>query len=471
MLLKKGIVRKTFVYSTLLTLLVTLISFSVMYFIMPGYYLTQKEATLQNNLANLAENLAAVSSREEIAELISDFSVANNVVVLPLGSNGELLLDFSPPFITGGASAGAAQTFRVQIRERENSPGVAVLRHGIFAENMMTFEKHIGGDLVNHLIVNATLQPIDEARGVLLSLMPYVVAVAIAFSIILSGIYARQISKPILKISDAAKKMQEMEQDVSSGVNTDDELGRLSEDLDGMYMILLDNIDILRAETEKASRLERYKTELMQSASHELKTPIAALSGMIEGMIDNVGVYKDKEKYLAECKAQVDKLGTLVAEILGASKSDIAAGELELSDVHISELTQRAVEENIFRIREKNLVIEQSFQNTVITTDPTILYHTISNLVSNAVKYTPDSGLVRLAVTDKQLVIENRCEPIAPEELPKLFEPFYTRSYSRDKTKSGTGLGLFIVKRNLERLGISYESKITDLGFLISLDF
>jgi len=490
MLLKKGIVRKTFLYSALLILLVILISFAVMYFIMPGYYLAQKENTIQKNLSVLTRNLQAAGSAEECAILISDFSMINNVTVLSFDKDERLLPAISTPFL--GMQANNAvflserrvqeldgkQTFQIQVREDnytndESNINISIMWRGLFGENMMSLENHVGTDIVDHVIVTGTLQPINEAKDVILSLIPYVLMVAIIVGVVLSGIYARQISKPILQISNAALKMQQMESGIESGIKTKDELGQLSANLDVLYAKLLENIGCLKSEMDKVNRLERSKTELMQNASHELKTPIAALSGMIEGMIDNIGVYKNKEKYLVECKNQVDKLSNLVAEILGASKTDITVEELELSGAYVDELVERAVAENMYQIHARKLRLESNLPATLINTDPVILYHSISNLISNAVRYTPQDGVIRISITgegaERRLIIENQCEPIALEELPKLFEPFYTRSYSRDKSKSGTGLGLYIVKRSLERLGIPYEAKITGFGFMINL--
>lgn len=499
MLLRKGIVRKTFLFSALLVLLVTLISFAVMYFAMPGYYLTQKEKTLQSNLDLLAESLRSASTDEECAGLITAFSDANNVNIFSFDKDNSLLPMMSTPFINmGGAgntfyvSKGTTDEagdglFKIQIRtERVLNNNQAIIVGGQDRQetfiakwgradgtNAISLQGSVGSDIVNHIVANGTLQPIDEAKGVILSLIPYVLAIAIIVGLILSGAYARQITKPILRISDAALRMQQMEPDAVSGIKTNDELGRLSTNLDALYANLRDNIEHLKAEMDKVNRLERSKTEMMQSASHELKTPIAALNGMLEGMMDNIGVYKDKEKYLAECKEQVDRLSLLVGEILGASKADITGDEPELSSVFVDELVERAVAENMYCIHEKGLELTRELPPVSIISDSGMLYRAISNLISNAVRYTPQNGEIRVAIveeeTGRRLYIENECEPIPADELAKLFEPFYTRSYSRDKAKSGTGLGLYIVRRSLERLNIPYEAENTESGFRVSL--
>jgi signal transduction histidine kinase len=121
------------------------------------------------------------------------------------------------------------------------------------------------------------------------------------------------------------------------------------------------------------------------------------------------------------------------------------------------------------QIRGKRLLVEKELLPTVIVSDPSVLYRVMTNLVSNAVRYTQHGGIINISLSEERFSIENNCAPIPDAELERLFEPFYTRSMSRDKTESGTGLGLYIVKRNLERLGIKYDVAQTGTGLKISL--
>ena len=98
-----------------------------------------------------------------------------------------------------------------------------------------------------------------------------------------------------------------------------------------------------------------------------------------------------------------------------------------------------------------------------------LLSRAAANLIGDAVVYTPEGGRVEVLLSDAQLGIENTCSPIPEAELSRLFEPFYTRSSSRDRTENGTGLGLYIVRRNLERISIPYKAENTDTGFKITL--
>jgi two-component system sensor kinase Ihk len=495
MFLKKGIVRKTFIFSSLLIVLVVMTSFAVMYFAMPEYYLYKKEQMLQQNLDALVDALKHTDSPEACKTLIADFVESNNATVLTFDAGQTLLVEMSSPFVSMqevGANMiykviddpdinnrKVASFFTVAIRQDEASGetktgtaefGIAIKSSTAVQENeILTLSRTVGSALLGTITVAGTLQPIDEANDVILSLIPYVLVIGLAIGFLLAWIYARQISKPILRISDAAVRMQCMEPDAEAGVHTDDELGRLSDNLDGLYANLRRNLGDLRGEMEKVSRLERSKTEMMQSASHELKTPISALSGMLDGMLDNVGVYKNRDKYLLECKEQVGRLSALVSEILNASRADMCREEIILEDTSVGALIERALEDYDMQIRGKRLLVEKELLPTVIVSDPSVLYRVMTNLVSNAVRYTQHGGIINISLSEERFSIENNCAPIPDAELERLFEPFYTRSMSRDKTESGTGLGLYIVKRNLERLGIKYDVAQTGTGLKISL--
>ena len=489
-------VRKTFFFSALLIVLVILISFAILYFAMPGYYLYKKEQALQANLDALTVELRAAATWEAYAAKIHDFVESNNVTVLSF-NNAGLVAELSSPLVSmlSGVEAntfwiGYGQEFgplgeevplmiTVAINERQafvpgpgQTAGSEFMQRAYIRQrtggDMITLNGAVGTELLEYVTVVGTLQPIGEAKGVILSLIPYALLMGIALGLLLSWLHARRISKPILQISAAAERMQYLEPEALSGIRTRDELGQLSFNLDALYGSLRENISQLQQEMEKVNRLERTKTELMQSAGHELKTPIAALSGMLEGMIDNIGVYRDKDKYLRECKGQIEKLSLLVGEILQASRAE---GEeaVEFTETAVDELLRQALADFALPGEDKGLRLTTELTSVSIITDPSALYRVFTNLISNAVRYTPPGGEVRITLRPGEFTLENSCAPIAPEELSRLFEPFYTCSYSRDKQESGTGLGLYIVKRNLEMLQIPYSAESTEMGLKVTL--
>lgn len=494
MLKKTSITRRTFLFATLLIVVVTFVSFAILYLAMPSYYLYKKKQSLKFGTEELERQIKNSTDKNEIAAKIADFTTEYNVTITSFDLDGIPILELSTPFLSMNQEnseetriiingeeaeeeqlqAMIAQIFQLMQTGEENP----VIEHQeqefdayitYYTNDEMLFLVQIGSDIIGKMEVRGTLQPIEEARGVILSLIPYVLAVGGMIGLCLAWMYAKQITKPILMLSDTAVRMEKREQNVSSGIRTNDEWGILSRNMDALYENLSETIEGLKTEMEKVNRLEQSKTEMMQSASHELKTPIAALSGMLDGMIDNIGVYKDKEIYLLKCKEQVEKLSFLVMEILEASKVDCNDKADKLAYTEIDVMIKHILTEHEVSIREKELNVHLDLEHMTIETEPVIFYRAMTNLIGNAVRYTPEHGDIHIVLSTEHLVIENQCSQIPEGEVEKLFEPFYTRSSSRDKTVSGTGLGLYIVKRNLERLSISYEVQNTETGFGIRL--
>jgi len=503
--MKKGLKWKTFMFTLAVITLVIAVSFGILYFALPGYYLRQKSEILQKNAENLAEGLKSAVSETEGAELIASFAQNNNANVVAFDENDSLIPFLSSPFIfrddasiidsyyVGGAISGGSivmetdelngTLFLSSLRIRppyagerfhfeltEGSTRQSRLLYFGQQHELVNFTKVIENGVIDHIVVNATLQPIHEAQGVVLSLMPYILTITFLIALAAAYLFTRQLTKPILQISNAAARMQEMAPDALSNLGTADELGQLSQNLDSLYTSLLSNIQNLTKEMERTERLEQSKTDFMRSAGHELKTPIAALNGILEGMIDNVGIYKNRDKYLLESKGQVQKLSKLVHEILNASAltDTEACKDINLEEVDIGVLLEESLTPFKLIIEKKNLNLIKHTFSFFILTDRKRLSHIFSNLLSNAVNYTENGGKICISFEGNSLHIENECKSLNGN-LEKLFEPFYTLSYSRDKVKSGTGLGLYIVKRNLELLNTPYQMERTKSGLKFSI--
>lgn len=464
MLKKTGIVRKTFLFAALLIFLVTLVSFIILYFAMPSFYLHQKEQSLQQGLVSLEKDLQASASQEACMVLIANFIERYNVTVTAVDSQGEPILALSSPLVSlntlrengsiiYNGEQGEDELFAAIIsavyqnlpqeekQQQESELGdifqeedSMFLMYEYDTGNVMLMESEIGTEMISRLQVQGSLQPIDEAREVILMLIPYVLAAGCTIGLVPAWLYARQITRPILKISAAAVRMKHMEPGVRASIKTGDELEILSDNMDALYQSLGNTIENLKIEMEKVNRLEKSRTEMMQSASHELKTPIAALSGMLDGMLDNVGVYKDREAYLLKCKEQVEKLAMLVKEILAASKADHRQQEDPLATVFIDEMIRQVLHEYELLIIEKQLKLKMETEQAEYQTEAAALYRVMMNLIGNAVMYTPPAGTIHIKLAQERLMIENQCSHIPEEEMQKLFEPFYTRSSSRDKS-------------------------------------
>ena len=500
---KRGIALKTFMFALMLMTSVMLVTLGILYAFMPSYYFRHMTRQLDRSVDALIEQIGHDLDVERTRQAIQSFANANNASVMPLNDAGFPLLHLSSfPFIAPlipplllleeeaemlltesdvhqalemlGDTEGFFPFERLAPPEslqimtfvpiEYTGLRTTIVPGTLFADdlrNIISFTRQVNRPDISHLIITITLQPIDQAQVVILAMLPYLALAGFAVAVTLALVFSRRLTHPILKISNAAVRMRELQPGVFSGVASNDELGDLSRNLDKLYQDLCANIKDLQVEIEKTAKLEKSKADFMRAAGHELKTPIAALGGMVDGMLDQVGAYKDRDKYLPELRTQTDKLTRLVHEILSASQSDSLGDGLELGSVNLDELVDEVVQQYKPFALQKNLSIRaERSGGHVLETDRRLLHIALSNLLSNAVKHTSDGGCVCISASGKTIRIENECLSADPALLPKWFEPFFTPDYSRGSRESGTGLGLYIVKKNLEALGFPLETAI-----------
>ncbi|MGL4912404.1 MAG: sensor histidine kinase [Romboutsia sp.] len=280
------------------------------------------------------------------------------------------------------------------------------------------------------------LQPIDEASDVIRNLMPYIFALAILIAIIGAYIYSNVITKPL--------------------------------------------IDIIEREREAENR----RKDFVATISHELKTPITIISGQIEGMIYNIGKYKDRDTYLQKSYESTQELKELVNEMIEVSKSEILEQDLILKDVNLSELLNKLVKRQQFLIEEKHLNTILNIEDDIhVKCDEERISKAINNIINNAIKYSPsgENIIIRLYKKDQKiskkknktkiyLEIENTGVNIDKKYLNEIFKPFFRIEKSRSRKTGGSGLGLYLVSQILKSHGFNHSLKNKDNSVIITVE-
>lgn len=300
-------------------------------------------------------------------------------------------------------------------------------------------------------------------------------AIVLALCLVCAYVFARQITSPIKRLADDAGKMARLEDVPQSLPIRRDELGDLSRDIHSMYDKLKDTISRLENEILRVREMEEAQRYFFSAASHELKTPIAATSILLEGMLENVGDYKDHPKYLRECVKMMDAQDDVISEILEI---------VNLSDGKISQdlekLKLRQIVADI--LPDFQILAEANGQCIVMDipdeqnglVDSKMLQKALSNIILNAVQNTPTGGEIRIwsEPADKQyhLCILNTGARIDDTVLPKLFDPFYRMDKVRGRKSGRSGLGLTIVRKTLEAMNIEYALENVPDGVLFWMD-
>ncbi len=367
------------------------------------------------------------------------------------------------------------QSFEFVIMDNNNNP--------IYATENADTSDNFSGDFffVVHKDMDTGFSIIAQSRTGLESLYRdlairvfIVFAVMLALSLFCAYIFARQITKPIRQLVNSAGKMANLEE-VPPPAERKDELGILAHDIYFMYKKLKETIAQLEDEILRVRELEETQRYFFSAASHELKTPIAATSVLLEGMIENVGDYKDHPKYLRECIKMMDRQSKTISEILeivrlNDGKIVPVAENLEikniisciLSDVH-----------TLAEANEQRVVLDIADGQTILA-DPKMLKTVLSNIILNAIQNTPKGGEVRIwgepAAEQFRFCVLNTGARIDDAVLPKLFDPFYRIDQARSRKSGRSGLGLTIVHKTLEAMNIAFALENTPDGVVFWMD-
>jgi two-component system phosphate regulon sensor histidine kinase PhoR len=222
--------------------------------------------------------------------------------------------------------------------------------------------------------------------------------------------------------------------------------------LDGEKDTAVGAIIVIQDVTEML-RSEQVRRDFVANASHELKTPIAAIRGFVETIIDDPMMKNDiRNQFLTKAHSQVDRLGNIVQDLIDLSRFDAGEGGSEKEPVDLAELLRQIVTEkqdhaNLEKVR---LTITLDTDVLMVEGDQEGLHQMVTNLVDNAIKHSKEDSevIVRLKRVAAAAVIEveDTGMGIPTEEQQRIFERFYRVDRARSRIKGGTGLGLSIVK-------------------------
>ena len=313
--------------------------------------------------------------------------------------------------------------------------------------------------------------------------LPILSVAILLVSVIAAFFYTWYMTKPIKKISKLSKQMADMDFSGLCPTNRTDEIGVLSHSLNDLSKKLAAALSELQEANQKLQadidmerRLEKQRVEFFAAASHELKTPITIIKGQLQGMLYQVGRYKDRETYLAQSLEITDTLGKMVQELLTISRLDTPGYTCKKSNLNLSNfiIDRITAFEDLFM--QKDLTVEQSISPEIyILGDMQLLQKALDNLLGNAAAYSGAGNQILIKLWKETetttLTIENTGAHIPDEAISKLFEPFYRVDQSRNRQTGGTGLGLYIVKTILDLHGAKIEIANTIQGVIVSVQF
>ena len=280
--------------------------------------------------------------------------------------------------------------------------------------------------------------------------------ISLVFTALSVGLWIyRSIAVPLVKLRKATQNIKEGNLDFVLEVEGKDEFSQLCQDFEEMRKRLKES-------TEEKILMDKENKELISNISHDLKTPITAVKGYVEGIMDGVADTPEKmNRYVRTIYNKTNEMDHLINELTFYSKIDTNRIPYTFSKLNVEDYFSDCAEELGLEMETKG--IELVYANYVekdvqVIADGEQIRRVIHNIVSNAIKYMEKpKGIIQLRVKDVgdfiQVEIEDNGKGIAAKDLPYIFDRFYRTDVSRNSSKGGSGIGLSIVKKIMEDHG------------------
>ena len=281
----------------------------------------------------------------------------------------------------------------------------------------------------------------------------FVILISVA---LVAGLWVyRSIAVPLVKLKKATQNIKEGNLDFVLDVEGKDEFSELCQDFEEMRRRLKES-------TEENSLIEKENRELISNISHDLKTPITAVKGYVEGIMDGVADTPEKmDRYVRTIYNKTNEMDHLINELTFYSKIDTNRIPYTFSKLNVEDYFEDCSEEVGLELETRG--IELVYANYVekdvmVIADGEQIRRVIHNIISNAIKYMDKpKGIIQIRIKDVgdfiQIEIEDNGKGIGPKDLPYIFDRFYRTDVSRNSSKGGSGIGLSIVKKILEDHG------------------
>ena len=348
---------------------------------------------------------------------------------------------------------------------------------GVYFSDLKKLVKQIDflfGDGTQGSVFIVTMINSIFSRSFLIDMFLAIVMILVLTGMVLTQWIHKSVFSPINRLNLAMQKIAEGNFDYTLESDDDNEIGELYRNYEDMRLRLKES-------TEEKKQNERQNRELISNITHDLKTPITAIKGYVEGIIDGVADTQERrEKYLRTIYTKANDMDRLINELTYYSSIDNNRIPYNFHRINVAEFFEDCVEDVGLDLESKNIQLNYSNlvdPSTRIIADPEQLKKVINNIIGNSIKYMDkEKGVIDIRLLDEvdsiRVEIEDNGKGIAAKDLANIFERFYRTDASRNSTKGGSGIGLSIVKKIIEDHGgyiwaTSKEGEGTCLHFVI----
>ena len=312
------------------------------------------------------------------------------------------------------------------------------------------------------------------SKTFLLDMFLAIIFILVLTAMVLTQWIHKDVFAPINRLNLAMQKIAEGNFDYMLESEDDNEIGELYRNYEDMRLRLKES-------TEEKIQNEKQNRELISNITHDLKTPITAIKGYVEGIQDGVASSPEKlNKYIRTIYNKANDMDRLIDELTFYSKIDTNKIPYNFSKINVAEYFGDCVEEVGLDMETRGIELgyfNYVDEDVVVIADAEQMKRVINNIIGNSLKYLDKKkGILNIRIKDDgdfiQVIIEDNGKGIAAKDLPYIFDRFYRTDSSRNSSKGGSGIGLSIVKKIIEDHGgriwaTSKEGIGTEIHFVL----
>lgn len=372
-------------------------------------------------------------SWDGVESVFADDSLASSMTLLD--ANRRIILDHGSP----------------------DAPAVGTLYQS--AEQDTLIDLTAQGKRVGFLVFDYSAMPSrNEAISGILIPISLISGFLALLATVLIGLLSRSVITPLADVIAASSEVAAGKLDARVSVRGPQDL-----------RIMADSFNQMAASLE---RNEQVRRNLLTDIAHELRTPISAIRGRLEGMQD--GIYPADEQHISLALQAIYLLGSLVDDLRLLTLAEAGQLSFDIKETDLSSLAEQVVELFSAEATEKSIVLrlQPPVGDFLVLADPQRVEQVVGNLISNALRYIPEGGEIRLSMTQDDnmvsLSVQDNGPGIPEEDLPYIFDRFWRKDKSRARTSGGSGLGLTIARQLIEsQSGTIHAENCPEGGLII----
>ena len=319
-----------------------------------------------------------------------------------------------------------------------------------------------GGEFV---YMNTNYQSMQENVKISNRFLAYIGVMLILLGAVLFSIIGNSFTKPIVRMTELARRMSQLDFDAKYPVSTQDEIGELGQSINTLSEQLETTISELKTannelqkDIEKKIQIDEMRKDFLSNVSHELKTPIALIQGYAEGLHDNINDDSESREFYCEViMDEADKMNKMVKKLLTLNQIEFGNNQVSFERFDIVQVLRSVIQSATLLAQQKGAQIYmEEYSPVYVWADEYMVEEIVTNYISNAIHHVDGRKMISVILEKRDKVVRirviNTGKCIPEEELDKVWIKFYKVDKARTREYGGSGIGLSIVKAIVEAM-------------------